>query len=402
MKILITQFCIAMSFLVLLSGCSKETVPVEASAYQEVLMKQLILAKPGDVIEIPAGKFDFTRALSLKVDNVTIKGSGMNESVLSFKGQIQGAEGMIITANDIVLEDFAIEDAKGDALKINECKNLIVRNLRVEWTNGPDEKNGAYGIYPVQCENVLIDGAVAIGASDAGIYVGQSTQVIVKNSRAEYNVAGIEIENTTHADVFDNVATNNTGGILVFNMPNLPQPGAKTRVYNNQIVANNTENFGTAGTAVASVPAGSGIVINSNDEVEIFNNKIANNDTANIIVSSYFSAGYSDMSTVDSFDPYPEGIYIYGNQFSGGGSSPDSLELKALKLAKYGISGSFPDILWDGHVNADKTGPVLCVDNGDAVVINVDAPNDYSNITEDMAAYRCQLPKLTAVELPFG
>ena len=39
-------------------------------------------------------------------------------------------------------------------------------------------------LYPVQCKNVLIDGCVAIGASDAGIYVGQSQYVIVRNSKA--------------------------------------------------------------------------------------------------------------------------------------------------------------------------------------------------------------------------
>lgn len=54
---------------------------------------------------------------------------------------------------------------------------------------------------------------MAIGASDAGIYVRQSRDVIVRNSRAEFNVAGIEIENTVNADVYGNTATNNTGGI---------------------------------------------------------------------------------------------------------------------------------------------------------------------------------------------
>ena len=63
-------------------------------------------------------------------------------------------------------------------------------------------------------QNVLIDGCVAIGASDAGIYVGQSQNIIVKNSIAQYNVAGIEIENSFYADVFDNL-TSHTGGILV-------------------------------------------------------------------------------------------------------------------------------------------------------------------------------------------
>ena len=220
-------------------------------------------------------------------------------------------------------------------------------------------------------------------------------------------MAGIEIENTTNADVFDNVATNNTGGVLVFNMPNLPQPGAKTRVFNNQIFGNNTENFAPEGTAVASVPAGSGIVINSNDEVEIFANSIKDNATANIVISSYFSAGYSDRTSVDSFDPYPETIYIYDNEFAGGGDSPDGVELQAVRVAKYGLSGSFPDIIWDGFVNstllidgempADKK---ICVQNGDAMVLNVDAPNGFADITDDSAEFDCELPKLAAVILP--
>ena len=50
----------------------------------------------------------------------------------------------------------------------------MIRRVRTEWTRGPHTENGAYGIYPVQTENVLIDESVAVGASDAGIYVGQS------------------------------------------------------------------------------------------------------------------------------------------------------------------------------------------------------------------------------------
>ena len=76
----------------------------------------------------------------------------------------------------------------------------------------------------------LIDSSVAIGAADAGIYVGQSAKSLCA-IRAEYNVAGIEIENSTFADVYDNVATNNTGGILVFDLPNLQVQGGQVRGY---------------------------------------------------------------------------------------------------------------------------------------------------------------------------
>jgi parallel beta-helix repeat protein len=283
---------------------------------------------------------------------------------------------------------------------------LLIKNVRVEWTNGPDESNGAYGLYPVQCKNVVIDGSVAIGASDAGIYVGQSNHVIVKNSRAEFNVAGIEIENTINADVFDNIATNNTGGILVFNMPNLPQPGSKTRVFHNQIFENNTRNFAPQGTAVSSVPAGSGVVVNSNDQVEIFENDIRDNATANIIISSYFATGYSDSATSDAFDPYPESIYIYDNRFSGGGDSPDGLNLKALKVAMFGLNGRLPDILWDGYQNesllVDGEMPVessICVDNGEAVLLNADLLHESKNVSVDMSAHQCTLAKLPEIKL---
>lgn len=399
--------------LVLLAACGKPEQPAPPAAdasFQKELQTRLIQAKAGDVIEIPAGTFSFNRSLSLNVDGVTIRGAGMDKTILSFKGQIAGAEGLLVNASDFTLEDLAIEDSKGDALKVNEGNNIIIRRVRTEWTNGPATENGAYGIYPVQTENTLIEGCVAIGASDAGIYVGQSRNVIVRDSRAEYNVAGIEIENTIGADVYNNVATNNTGGILIFNMPNLPQPGQESRVYSNKVFANNTENFAPAGTPVASVPAGSGIVINSNDKVEIFDNDITDNDTANIVISSYFSTGYySEEGTAQSFDPYPETIYIYGNRMSGGGSSPGFVELKALKVATFGLNGSLPDILWDGFVNQDKVdGGVLksayaiCVDNGEAQVLNVDAPNDYSNVTTDMEHHRCHHEKLTPVTLPFG
>jgi len=394
-----------------LTACERQAEPVrdvQPSDFQKQLQLQLIEAKPGDVITIPAGVHAINRSLSLNVSGVTIRGEGMDKSILSFKNQVQGAEGLLVHASDFTIEDLAIEDTVGDGLKINEGRNIIIRRVRAEWTNGPDEKNGAYGIYPVQTENVLLEECIAIGASDSGIYVGQSRNVIIRNNRAERNVAGIEIENTFSADVYGNVTIENTGGILIFNMPDLPQPGHSTRVYQNTVIGNNTDNFGAAGTPVASVPAGSGIVINSNDRVEIFDNDIADNDTANIIVSSYYATGMQGTGEMAAdYDPYPETIYIYDNRFSGGGESPDGLDLKALKVAMFGLTGNFPDILWDGYVNADKVDAdgnllpefAICVDNGDAEVLNADLGNGSDNIVVGAQQHNCQHDKLPAIVL---
>ena len=386
---------------------SSSTPSVELPNMQKILQSKFLNAKPGDVITIPAGTFDFQRSLSLKVDGVTVRGAGMDKTILNFKNQISGAEGMLVTANDFTIEDLAIEDTKGDALKINDGKNIVVRRVRTEWTNGPDTSNGAYGIYPVQTENTLIEGVIAIGASDAGIYVGQSRNVVVRDSRAEYNVAGIEIENTVDADVYNNVATNNTGGILVFNMPNLSLEGVRTRIYNNQIVDNNTANFAAPGGAVAGVPAGSGISINSNDLVEIFDNDLKNNQTAHIVISSVYSTNYSDRENASSFDPYPEKISIHDNRYEGGGNDPDTNYLPQLKDAVFGEEGSFPNVIWDGFVNpelvVDGKLPAeyqICIYNeASSAVFNVDAPNQFANPGVNETDHQCQHSPLPAVAL---
>lgn len=395
----------------LTGGCSEESgssaadsapAPEPEQSFEEQFRLALEQARPGDVIEVPPGTHAFTRSATLNTDGITIRGAGMNDSVLSFAGQVAGAEGLLVNASDFTIEDLAFEDTVGDALKINEGENIVIRRVRTEWTNGPDTDNGAYGVYPVQTTNVLVDGVVAIGASDAGIYVGQSRNVVVKNSRAEYNVAGIEIENTVHADVFDNVARNNTGGILVFNMPDLPQLGHSTRVFDNEITDNNTANFGAPGSAVAGVPAGTGIIINSNDKVEIFNNRIGGNKTANVLISSAFSAAYSgEREAAADFDPYPEAIYIYDNTFGESGSAPDREELDALRVAVFGADGSLPDILWDGIADPAKSdaGPAICIQDEDATFINVDAGNDYAEPSTEMAPHACSHDKLAAVEL---
>lgn len=372
------------------------------AAFAQVLREKLLDARPGDVIEVPPGRYSFDRGLSLRVDNVTLRGAGQDKSVLSFKGQKAGAEGLLVNASHFTIENLAIEDAKGDGLKVNEGEHITIRGVRVEWTGGPDTGNGGYGLYPVKTRNVLIEDSIAIGASDAGIYVGQSREVIVRNNRAEYNVAGIEIENTVNADVHGNLATNNTGGILVFNMPALEQPGGNIRVFGNRVVANNTANFGAKGTPVASVPAGSGVVINSNDDVEIFDNDIQDNKTANIIVSSVYSTGYKDDSRSDSFDPYPERISVHGNRLSGGGDAPDGLDLKALKVSVYGLRGRFPDVLWDGYLNTDlEGGPQICLRDVSGV-INADGPGGYKNPSQDLAGHDCRLPQLPTVDLRRG
>jgi len=382
----------------LLVACGQDEPIAPELSFEESLQQQLIQAQPGDIIEIKAGVHELSRSLSLNVSGVTIRGAGRDSSILSFKNQVQGAEGLIVAADDFVIEDLAIEDTVGDALKINESNNVIVRRIRTEWTGGALSSNGAYGIYPVQSNNILIDDVVVIGASDAGIYVGQSSQIIVRNSRAEYNVAGIEIENSTFADVYNNIATNNTGGILIFDLPNLPiQGGRNTRVFNNQVFENNTPNFAPEGNIVGEVPAGTGMMILANDEIEVFDNNFTDNDTTSILIVSYYitERPFDDPN----YDPFPESIYIHDNEINGGGTNPDSEPLQLLQSSMGGQA--IPDIVWDGTVVPGKTADqVLCLgDSNSASFVNLDAGNGFAAPTFDSTVHSCSLPSLSVISL---
>ena len=334
------------SFLIFISFFSySKTITIYPSddPYTEI-QEALILANPGDIVHISEGFYKLEDSLSIDIDNLTLQGDGINKTILSFKDQMSGAQGLSVTSDGVILQDFAVEDAKGDAIKVKGVHGISFIRVRTEWTNGPDELNGAYGLYPVESKNVLIDSCVAIGASDAGIYVGQSENIIVKNSRAEFNVAGIEIENSYYADVFDNHAENNTGGILVFDLPDIPQQGGHhVRVFRNKSINNNTDNFAPEGNIVGEVPRGTGIIIQANSHVEIFENDIGGNDTVNIAIVTY---GYETEDK--NYYPHPRAIQIHNNRFTKSGNNPD-LETGELAKILYELSDkNMPDIFWDG------------------------------------------------------
>ena len=330
-------------------GAYSEVIIIQPSEdSQERLQETLILASPGDIIQLTTGIYKFEDSLSLDIDNVSILGNGHEETILDFSEQKSGAQGLIVTSDNVVLKDFAVLDTKGDAIKVKGSDGISFINIRTEWSGGPLSTNGAYGLYPVESKNVLIDGCIAIGASDAGIYVGQSENIIVRNSIAKFNVAGIEIENSYYADVYGNTAEDNTGGILVFDLPGLPQQGGHdVRVFNNSIVHNNTDNFAPEGNIVGEVPRGTGIIIMANSNVEIFSNRIDDHETVGIAVVSYINDDDSDDFTDSGYYPHPKSVQIHNNQISRSGSNPD-LD-KDIASILYKISGGdMPDIFWDG------------------------------------------------------
>lgn len=318
------------------------TLRIEAGAdAQEKLQEALILAKPGDVVELGAGRFVLTDGLSLDVNGVTVTGAGMEATVLDFTGQQGSGEGLLVTSDNVTLKDFAVENPKGDGVKSKGADAIVYHRIRVTWTGGPKAENGAYGLYPVESTGVLIDGCKVSGASDAGIYVGQSDRITVRNSIVEANVAGIEIENSRNALVENNIATRNTGGILVFDLPALPvMGGGNVIVRRNLVVANDTANFAPPGNIVASVRRGTGVLVMANERVLVEDNIIDGNPTAGVMVIAY-----TQPFTDARYNPYPRNVVVGANSFARNGADPQ-LDGAPMLLAAFG--GALPPVLWDG------------------------------------------------------
>ncbi len=366
---------------------------------QKEVQTALIKAGDGDTLFFSAGVYRFRAGLSMEgKSNVALIGEGNDQTIWSFSGQTAGAEGLLVkNGKNILLKDFAVEESKGDAIKVQEVDGIAFDGVRVEWLGEADSANGAYGLYPVSCQNVWINGCVARGASDAGIYVGQSKNIVVKNCLAEKNVAGIEIENSFYADVFDNVATNNAGGILVFDMPGLTiKNGGFVRVYRNQCVKNNHANFAPAGNIVGMVPAGTGVIVMACSNVEIFDNLIENNATMNMAIASF------DVTQKPVTDPeyvaYPSAIYVYNNKFK---------QDRTLKADETRILGQavallrneqrmFPDVIYDGMTNTSllvngkmpQDQRICLQNNGNILFLNL------KELSVDITEHNCELKKI--------
>jgi len=333
-------------------------------------------------IVLAAGTFNFDNALTIRQANVSLSGAGKGakgeatggteSTVLVFTNAAANTNGVDVIGDNFVIRALTIWNAKKDGLRVESSKNVKIQNVRTEWANENDINNGAYGIYPVKSEDVLVEECEAYNAADAGIYVGQTQRAIVRKNVAKQNVAGIEIENTKFADVYENVAEDNTCGLVVFDLPGNPIAGTDIRVHANTVRGNNRANFASvsgSSSTVSQVPAGTGTFILASRRVELFGNTWAENNSTDVAILSGFAiepdptkwaAGGGNFGSKD--------IFIHDNTFgAGSGDSvdndapdPEKRPLGAVIAAVYGYGTAVHGItrvepvIWDG-IDPDPT-----------------------------------------------
>lgn len=368
---------------------------------EEAKIEEAFLSlKDSTSILLKAGRYKFDNLSIAQVNHILIQGEGHDKTILDFSSQSQGGEGIRVTdVKGFTIDAMTIKDSKGDLLKINKSRDVTVTNLHAVWSKA-DSTSGGYAIYPVMCKNVLIENCYTEGSSDAGIYVGQTDSAVVRKCKAAKNVAGCEIENTSNAEVYDNEFYNNTAGFLIFDLPDLSKRGGHVKVYNNNIHDNNFRNFAKAGSfgttwGVGNASPGSGIIILAASDIEIYHNKIINNNTSSITIASGFAVDEKAGEKINAnYSPIPKNVNIHDNTIEMGPEFPKpayehrigqllvATEAQLNKLDPTRKNKRIPLIMYDGITsNVLTKGTALNPDSicikqpGDNVFVNADFLN---------------------------
>lgn len=378
-----------------LTGCTVSLGPSDDDT--NALQTVLIEAESGSTVCLCPGSYSFDNELQVNTPGLTIRGAGAtrDDVVLDFAGQLGGDDGLTATGDDFTVENLSVKNTPGNGIVATGADGVTFRNLKVSWDAGSVTENGAYAVYPVSSTNVLIEDCEIVGAADAGVYVGQSTNIIVRNNDVHANVAGIEIENSTDAEVYDNLAYDNAAGILVFALPNLDKKDSlRCDVHDNEVYENNRDNFAEEGTVVAAVPPGIGVLILAADETHVHGNDIHDNVTGGVVMVSMATLallvdpGEPDPET----DPDPEITYIYGNTFTNNGTAPSS-PLDAVPVVP------IEDVLWDGVEKTDGSAE-LCLSMSPPTFRNINGVANIGNAANqstDTTPHECDHDPLAPI-----
>ena len=304
-----------------------QTITVQVD---ETIQAAVDRAHSGDTVLIPPGTYH--ERVVVDISGLTLHGvPGPDGAWPTLDGLGVLPDGVISSGNDFELGFLRVVNFVSNAVLVEGVTGVYLHDIYAENT-------GIYGLYPVQCTDVLIERVEVTGVKDAGIYVGQSEDVIARDNEVYGNVIGIEMENTVGAEVYGNYAHGNTLAISIVLLPQLTSKvSLNTRVYDNRVEDNNLPNFALPGTAASILPSGSGIAVLSADNVEVFNNTIRDHKTAGLGI---FHIGIGFEPERINVPANPENNFIHDNILENNGYAPDAL------IADLGIPGA--DILWDG------------------------------------------------------
>ena len=356
--------------------------------FERDLQLQLILAEPGDTIQLDPGMFSMLGDIIIEnKKDIVINGSGISNTILSFSDQVSGKNGFNIrNSNNIIIQNFTIQNAKGDAFLCENVNGLSFNNIKIEWFENKASENSINAFNIKKCEYVLIENCSSSLASDTGFFINQSKNVIIRFIEAFNNSIGIRVQNSVIVDLHSNNLLHNAAGLVIVNVPDLSKKDCKQiRVFDNILKNNNSINYSPFLSISSKVPSGTGIFLMAVEQLEVFNNTIIDNNTLGTAIFSYF---ITELETKDTdYSPYSSSINIYDNIYRRESNFP-SFNHKIGKILISKFFKEIPDIITDGVTNPKYIGKynlvpdprrVCIVDNFEAKYVNLNIERNFSS-----------------------
>ena len=351
----------------------------------ESIRAALARARPGDRIEVMPGTYregaaGDLNALTITLDGISLVGRSRrgHEVVLeNAGGQSYGiwvspadSAGPGPQADDehppcglvgSVIHDFSIRGFTVRGFAVHGVHLACVDGFSMVGNRA--DGNGVYGLFPVVSRHGLMTGNLATAtATDAGIYVGQSDDVLIAGNIAHDNELGLEVENSRNCAVIGNQVFGNTLGLFVDILPFLERKTQEdTLVAFNSVHDNNRPNTASPDDLLGVLPPGLGILVAGGRDTTVAANDVRNNGFAGIAVAS-LCLGLELQGvpcTGLDIDPDPVGDRIVGNRLAGNGTVPQPNPLFDALRADLVWDGSGTDDCWSGNTFAASIPPEL-------------------------------------------
>lgn len=296
---------------------SHVTIHVPADA--PTISDAVALAKPGDLVLVAPGTYH--EMVRVQTPQITLRGESRDKVVID--GQLQQADGVVVTAPGVAVENLTVENntqngvlvtgsAKAAAGQTGSDGDYDTGSEPVNFLNSflvsyvTATRNGLYGIYAFSAQNGVVEHSYASGGADSGIYVGQCKpcHIVVRDNVAELNAVGYEGTNASgDMYVVGNRLVGNRVGLTTDSDHQeklLPQQDA---VVAGNLVAANQQ---AATPEQADGGWGIGIGVDGGSANEFLHNRITGNADAGVVITA-------------TQDIPPDGNQLVDNAFAGNG-----------------------------------------------------------------------------------
>jgi parallel beta-helix repeat protein len=290
-------------------------------------------ASDGYIIQIEAGTYK--ESIVINKPGIQLIGSGSQEVIIDNPGDAENGITVQGDGDGFVLKNVTVQNFEENGVFMIRVDNFLLSHVDTK-------NNGEYGLFPLFCNGGTIEHCSATGHTDTGIYVGQSTNIVMEHNVAFANVNGLEIENCSNVTVSKNQSYDNVCGILVVLLPGLTiKTSTDVLLDHNHVYDNNHVNFAEPGGGFeAFVPSGVGILIVGVDNVTAQDNNIKDNNFVGLATVSTVILGSLAGLPPEAFgdiEPNPDGARIISNVLGNNGAAPPA-----------GIPLPGVDLLWDG------------------------------------------------------